>query len=75
MIPGGLGIQEGSMAGIFSLLGTPFEQAILASILFRVIYYIFPYLISLFLSWRLLNPLEDPEHPNDQEVKHANSNA
>jgi uncharacterized protein (TIRG00374 family) len=75
MIPGGLGIQEGSMAGIFSLLGTSFEQAILASILFRVVYYILPYLISLFWSWRLLNPIEDSEAPIEEEVKNANSNA
>jgi uncharacterized protein (TIRG00374 family) len=54
MIPGGLGIQEGSMAGIFSLLGTSFEQAILASILFRMVYYIFPYLISLAITGKLL---------------------
>lgn len=58
MVPGGLGIQEGSMAGIYALLGIPFQQAVLASILFRVIYYFAPYLFSLSLYHRLLRQVE-----------------
>ncbi len=54
MVPGGLGVQEGSMAGIYALLGIPFEQAILAAILFRVVYYFIPFLISLGFYRRLL---------------------
>jgi uncharacterized protein (TIRG00374 family) len=54
MVPGGFGVQEGSMAGIFSLLGVQFEQAILAAILFRILYYLVPYFfIAVFYS-RLL---------------------
>ena len=47
MVPGGLGVQEGSMAAVYALLGVPFEQAVLAAILFRVVYYLVPFLISL----------------------------
>lgn len=47
LIPAGLGVQEGSMAGVFALLGVGFDRAVLASILFRVLFYIVPYLISL----------------------------
>jgi uncharacterized protein (TIRG00374 family) len=47
LIPAGLGVQEGSMAGVFALLGVSFERAVLASILFRVLFYVIPYLISL----------------------------
>jgi uncharacterized protein (TIRG00374 family) len=54
MIPGGLGVQEGSMAGIYALLGIPFEQALLASILFRVVYYFVPYFASLGLYRSML---------------------
>ncbi len=54
MAPGGLGVQEGSMAGIYALLGAPLHQAILAVILFRVLYYFVPYLASLSLYRRLL---------------------
>jgi uncharacterized protein (TIRG00374 family) len=54
MVPGGLGVQEGSMAGIYALLGAPFQQAILAAVLFRVVYYLIPYVISLGFYGRLL---------------------
>jgi len=54
MVPGGLGVQEGSMAGIYALLGVSFHQAVLASILFRVVYYLVPYVVSLGFYWRLL---------------------
>ena len=47
MVPGGLGVQEGSMAGTYHLLGVPLEEAILASLLFRVIYYMAPFAVSL----------------------------
>ena len=55
MVPGGLGVQEGSMAGIYALLGVPFEQAILAAILFRIVYYFVPFLVSLGFYRRLLS--------------------
>ncbi len=54
MIPGGLGVQEGSMTGVFALLGVPFSQAFLAAILFRAIFFFLPYLISLPISRWLL---------------------
>ena len=54
MIPGGLGVQEGSMAGVYHLLGVPLQQAILASILFRVMYYFIPFFLSLPSYWRIL---------------------
>jgi uncharacterized protein (TIRG00374 family) len=47
MIPGGLGVQDGSLTGIYALLGVPLEQAVLASILFRVVYYMIPFVVSL----------------------------
>lgn len=54
MMPGGFGIQEGSMAGVFVLLGAPFQQALLASILFRGIFFLLPYGASLAFYGRLL---------------------
>jgi len=54
MIPGGLGVQEGSMAGVYALLGVTFERALLISILFRVIYYFIPFIIGLIIyNWIL----------------------
>jgi glycosyltransferase 2 family protein len=54
MIPGGLGVQEGSMAAVYALLGVPFGQALLAAILFRAVYYFIPFLFSLGFYWRLM---------------------
>ena len=47
MVPGGLGVQEGSMAGTYHLLGVPLEEAVLASVLFRAVYYMAPFAVSL----------------------------
>jgi uncharacterized protein (TIRG00374 family) len=48
LIPGGLGVMEGSMAAVFASMGVPFETAVVAVLLFRVSYYLLPLLISLF---------------------------
>jgi uncharacterized protein (TIRG00374 family) len=52
MIPGGLGVQEGSMTGVYMLLGVRSETAFLASLLFRFVYYVLPFSLSLFLYAR-----------------------
>jgi uncharacterized protein (TIRG00374 family) len=49
MIPGGLGVQEGSMAGTYVLLGVGLGQALLSSILFRALYYLVPFGVGLVL--------------------------
>ena len=54
MVPGGFGVQEGSMAGIYALLGIHLEQAVLAAILFRILYYLVPYFLILPFSNRLV---------------------
>lgn len=48
-IPGGLGVQDGSMVGIYSLLGVPFGTGVLAVLLFRIVYYFIPYFFSIFI--------------------------
>ncbi len=55
MVPGGFGIQEASMAGIYALLGVPVEVAILAAVLFRCLYYFVPYFCILPFYNRLLH--------------------
>jgi uncharacterized protein (TIRG00374 family) len=48
LVPGGLGIMEGSMAAVFASMGVPFETAVVAVLIFRIVYYVLPLLISLF---------------------------
>jgi uncharacterized protein (TIRG00374 family) len=49
LIPGGLGIMDFSMTGIFVSMGIPWEPATIAVLIFRVTYYLLPLLTSLFL--------------------------
>lgn len=53
ILPGGLGAMEGSMAGVFQRLGIPFEDAMVAVLIYRMVYYIIPGLLSIFLLWGL----------------------
>ena len=74
MIPGGLGVQEGSMAGIFALLGVSLDRAVLASVFFRVLYFFVPYLISLTLYRGLLHRNHESA-TGALEVEHAHPDA
>lgn len=47
LAPGGLGIMEGSMTTVFVALGVPFEQTVVAVLIFRLAYYAVPFLVSL----------------------------
>ena len=49
LIPGGLGVMEGSMAAVYASLGVPLEDAVLAVLLFRVVHNGIPFLISMTL--------------------------
>ena len=54
MVPGGIGVQEGSMAGTYHLLGMPLEEAVVLSLLFRVLFQLVPLALSMSLYWRVL---------------------
>ncbi|MDH3259561.1 MAG: flippase-like domain-containing protein [Acidimicrobiia bacterium] len=60
-LPAGIGVQDGSMAGVFALLGVGFEEAVLAALLFRGVFYLVPYVVSLGFYWRLA-PRIAPTH-------------
>lgn len=49
IIPGGLGLMEGSMAAVFTTLGVPFETAVVATLIFRIAFHAVPLITSLFL--------------------------
>lgn len=67
LVPGGIGVQEGSQAGVLALFGVPFGTALLASVLFRFVYFLLPFFLSLpFYSvvLRRVGPVEgEPEPP------------
>ncbi len=53
-LPGDLGVQEATMAGVFALFGVPFSQGVLAAVLFRVLFYFVPFVVSLGFYWHTL---------------------
>lgn len=46
-VPGGLGVQEGTQAATLAILGVQLEHAALAAVLFRVVCYFLPFVISI----------------------------
>lgn len=53
MVPGRVGIHEGTIAGTYQLLGMPLEEAVVVSVLFRVACQLIPLALSLSLFWRM----------------------
>ncbi|MFA6317578.1 MAG: lysylphosphatidylglycerol synthase transmembrane domain-containing protein [Elusimicrobiota bacterium] len=53
LLPGGLGAMEAGMAAVFEGLGVAWESAVVASLIFRISYYIVPGLLSFVLLWGL----------------------
>jgi glycosyltransferase 2 family protein len=63
MLPGGMGVQDGSMAGVYALLGVPFGPALLAAVLFRVVYYLVPFALGLAVYGRLIRTKSHAAEP------------
>jgi uncharacterized protein (TIRG00374 family) len=63
MLPGGMGVQDGSMAGVYALLGVPFGPALLAAVLFRVVYYLVPFALGLAVYGRLMRTVSHSAAP------------
>jgi uncharacterized protein (TIRG00374 family) len=49
-VPGGVGVLEVALAGMFATVGVPTEQSVLAIFVFRVCFYVIPVLLSLMLA-------------------------
>ena len=53
VLPGGLGAAEGSITALMSVLGIDVGSALVAAMLFRLAYYVFPSLLSVLVLWGL----------------------
>ena len=60
LVPGGLGVQEASQATVLALFDVPFGTALLGAVLFRLTYFVIPFLVSLPLYYIVLRPLVPP---------------
>jgi uncharacterized protein (TIRG00374 family) len=54
LVPGGLGIMESSMTAVFVSLGVPLEPSVVAVLIFRLVYYVLPLCVSLFVFHGLM---------------------
>lgn len=68
ILPGGLGAMEAAMTAAFSGMGVPVPQALTASLLFRLFYYLLPAFASVFIYWGL-HACEPP--PTDVHSRHG----
>lgn len=53
LLPGGLGAMELAMTAVYSQMGIDWDAALMATLIYRVVYYIIPGIISIFIYWGL----------------------
>jgi uncharacterized protein (TIRG00374 family) len=63
LTPASLGIMEGSMAGSFFLMGCDYDKALLATLIYRLVYFLLPMFVSAFFYRQFFPtlPTEEPE--------------
>lgn len=53
ILPSGLGAMELAMTAVFSQMGIDWDAALMATLIYRVVYYVIPGMISIFIYWGL----------------------
>jgi uncharacterized membrane protein YbhN (UPF0104 family) len=61
LLPGGVGVQDGSQAAVLVLRRVPLEAAVLGTLLFRLVYYVAPFLLTLPLYVSTLGQRQDDD--------------
>ncbi len=56
-VPAGLGVVDGSLAGMLTLLGAPYEAGLLVAALHRVAYHVIPALLAIVLAGPMLGEI------------------
>ena len=63
VVPGGLGLMEGTMTGLYVSLGVPLENALVALLAYRILFYFIPFGLSMALCGPLLREVADSTEP------------
>lgn len=53
ILPGGLGAMELAMTAVYAQMGIDWDSALMATLIYRVVYYIIPGIVSIFIYWGL----------------------
>ena len=59
LTPASIGVMEGTMAGSFYLMGLDYDRALLATLIYRVGYFVLPIIVSLFYYKRFFPDSKD----------------
>ncbi|WP_158093770.1 lysylphosphatidylglycerol synthase transmembrane domain-containing protein [Candidatus Avelusimicrobium gallicola] len=66
ILPGGLGAMELAMTAVYSQMGIDWDSALMAALIYRVVYYVIPGIISIFIYWGL--QLSSPSSPRKKKL-------
>lgn len=63
ILPSGLGAMELAMTAVFSQMGVEWDAALMATLIYRVVYYVIPGIVSIFIYWglQLSSPVSEPK--------------
>jgi len=53
ILPGGLGAMELAMTAVYAQMGIDWDAALMATLIYRVVYYVLPGMVSIFIYWGL----------------------
>lgn len=53
ILPSGLGAMELAMTAVFAQMGINWDAALMATLIYRVVYYVIPGIVSIFIYWGL----------------------
>ncbi|MBQ3666952.1 MAG: UPF0104 family protein, partial [Elusimicrobiaceae bacterium] len=67
ILPSGLGAMELAMTAVFSQMGIDWDAALMATLIYRVVYYVLPGIVSIFIYWGL--QLSTPENETKRRRK------
>lgn len=64
ILPSGLGAMELAMTAVFNQMGIDWDAALMATLIYRVVYYVIPGIVSIFIYWglQLSSPGAEPKH-------------
>ena len=70
ILPSGLGAMELAMTAVFSQMGIDWDAALMATLIYRVVYYVLPAIVSIFIYWglQLSSPPSKPHRKRKERL-------
>ena len=70
ILPSGLGAMELAMTAVFAQMGIDWDAALMATLIYRVVYYVMPAIVSIFIYWglQLSSPPSKPRKKRKEKL-------